>query len=238
MIKAIRDSKRGFSYKRFNDVSEFTRLVYASLIEFLKEEGVVGRGAFENRICKDAKLIDIDKKKVRWFLKTAKDTRKFPLDSESTVEDILTHLKLLQAEKLTNAAVLLFAKEPRKFFNQASIKCIHIPSTKVEKPFSSYHIYEDNLFEQVDKAVGFVLDIIKQAVIQQEHTPQFKRPFEIPVFAIQEAIINAVAHRNYNTKSSVQVMVFLDRVEIWNSGTLPEDLSLERFSGSLRKKDF
>jgi len=50
---------------------------------------------------------------------------------------------------------------------------------------------------------------------------------EIPVFAIQEAIVNAVAHRNYNTKSSVQVMVFLDRVEIWNSGTLPEDLNLE-----------
>ena len=227
LIKKIRDSKRGFSYKRFNDVSEFTRLVYASLIEFLREEGIVGRGAFETRICKDAKLVDIDKKKVRWFLKTAKDTRKFPLDPKASVEDILTHLKLLQDDKLTNAAVLLFAKEPRKFFNQASIKCIHIPSTKVEKPFSSYHIYEDNLFEQVDKAVGFVLDIIKQAVIQQEHTPQFKRPFEIPVFAIQEAIINAVAHRNYNTKSSVQVMVFLDRVEIWNSGTLPEDLSLE-----------
>jgi len=227
LIKKIRDSKRGFSYKRFNDVSEFTRLVYASLIEFLREEGIVGRGAFESRICKDAKLVDIDKKKVRWFLKTAKDTRKFPLDPKASVENILTHLKLLQDGKLTNAAVLLFAKEPRNFFNQANIKCIHIPSTKVEKPFSSYHIYEDNLFEQVDKAVGFVLDIIKQAVIQQEHTPQFKRPFEIPVFAIQEAIINAVAHRNYNTKSSVQVMVFLDRVEIWNSGTLPEDLSLE-----------
>ena len=122
---------------------------------------------------------------------------------------------------------MLFASEPSKFFNQANIKCIHIPSTKVEKPFSSYHIYEGNLFEQVDKAVGFVLDIIKQAVIQQKHTPQFKRPFEIPVFAISEAIVNALVHRNYNTKSSVQVIVFLDRIEVWNSGTLPKDLSVE-----------
>lgn len=227
LIKEIRDSKRGFSYKRFDDVPELLRLIYASLIEFLKEEGIVGRGTFEDRICKNAKFSDIDEKRIRWFLKVARDARKFPLNQKASVKDVLTHLKLLTDGKITNAAILLFGKEPRNFFSQANIKCIQLPSTKVEKPFPSYHIYDGTLFEQVGKAVGFVLDIIKQAVIQQEHTPQFKRPFEIPVFAIQEAIINAVAHRNYNTKSSVQVMVFLDRVEIWNSGTLPEDLNVE-----------
>jgi ATP-dependent DNA helicase RecG len=56
---------------------------------------------------------------------------------------------------------------------------------------------------------------------------QVARPREIPEFAIQEAIVNAVAHRDYNKTSSVQVMVFLDRVEIWNSGTLPENLKVE-----------
>ena len=227
LIKKIQNSKRGFSYKRFSDIPELTRRVYASLIEFLKEEGIVGRGAFDERVCKKAKFTDIDEERIRWFLKVARDVRKFPLDQKASVKDVLTHLKLLKDGELTNAAVLLFGKEPRQFFNQANIKCIHITSTEVEKPFTSYHIYEGTLFEQVDKAVGFVLDIIKHAVIQQEHTPQFKRPFEIPVFAIEEAIVNAVAHRNYNTKSSVQVMVFLDRVEVWNSGTLPGDLSVE-----------
>jgi len=227
LIKEVRDSKQGFSYKRFNDIAELVRLVYASLVEFLREEGIVGRGAFDERICIKAKFTDIDKNKIKWFLKTAKDTRKFPLDRKASTKDVLTHLRLLDEGRLTNAAVLLFGKEPHKFFKQANIKCIYIPSTIVEKPFASYHIYDGTLFEQVDKAVSFVLDIIKQAVIQQEHTPQFKRPFEIPVFAIQEAIVNAITHRNYNTKSSVQVMVFLDRVEIWNSGTLPEDLNVE-----------
>jgi len=227
LIKEIRHSKRGFSYKRFGDTPELTRLIYESLIEFLKEEGIVGREVFDKRLCSRAKITDIDEKKVRWFLKTARDARRFSLDQKASVKDILTHLRLLHEGRLTNAAVLLFGKKPNNFFDQANIKCIHIPSTVVEKPFASYHIYDGTLFEQVDKAVGFVLDIIKQAVIQQEHTPQFKRPFEIPVFAIQEAIVNAVAHRNYNTKSSVQVMVFLDRVEIWNSGTLPGDLTIE-----------
>ena len=227
LIKEISDPKQGFNRKRFNNNEELTRSVYVSLLEFLKEEGIVGRGAFDERICVDAKMSDIDPEKVKWFLRVAREERKFPLSPDSSVTDVLIHLNLLRDGKLTNAAVLLFGKNPHKFFLQAEVKCLHLPGTEVYKPFLSYKIYSDNLFEQVDKAVGFVVDIIKQAVIQQRHTPQFKRPFEIPVFAIQEAIVNSVAHRNYNVTSGVQVMVFADRIEVWNSGSLPPELSIE-----------
>jgi len=227
LIKEMGHPQAGYARKRFNDIVELTRLVYASLIEFLKEEGIVGRGAFDERICADAKIADIDEEKVRWFLRVAREERKFPLSQEASVKDTLVHLNLLRDGKLTNAAVLLFGKNPHRFFLQAEVKCVQLPGTEVCKPFPSYKVYSDNLFEQVDKAVGFVLDIIKQAVIQQKHTPQFKRPFEIPVFAIQEAIVNAVAHRNYNVTSGVQVMVFTDRIEVWNSGSLPPELSVE-----------
>ncbi len=227
LIKEVRDSKSGFSYRRFSDTTELTRLVYASLIEFLKEKGIVGRDAFDDRTCESATFADIDEEKIRWFARVAKDARKFPLDINMFPEDVLTHLNLLREGKLTNAAILLFGKNPHRFFLQAEVKCVQLPGTEVCKPFPSYKVYNDNLFEQVDKSVAFVLDIIKQAVIQQEHTPQFKRPFEIPVFAIQEAIVNAVTHRNYNVTSGVQVMVFSDRVEVWNSGSLPPELTIE-----------
>lgn len=46
------------------------------------------------------------------------------------------------------------------------------------------------------------------------------------MFAIHEAIVNAVAHRDYNTTAGIQVMVFTDRLEIWNSGGLPNQLSI------------
>lgn len=227
LIKEIRNSKSGFSYKRFRDITEFTRLVYASLIEFLKENSIVGRGGFDERICEDATFVDIDEEKVRWFVRVARDTRKFSLAVNTPVKDVLTHLNLLRKNKLTNAAILLFGKNPHRFFLQAEVKCVHLLGTEVYKPFPSYKIYSENLFEQVDKSVAFVLDIIKQAVIQQEHTPQFNRPFEIPVFAIQEAIVNAIVHRNYNVSSGVQVMVFTNRIEVWNSGSLPPELTIE-----------
>ena len=225
-IKEIKNPKHGFSYKRFSDNFELGRHIYASLIDFLKNKGIVGRGVFDERVCSEATLKDIDDGKIRWFLNIAKNERKFPLSSNTPARDILTHLNLMQNGRFTNAAILLFGKTPHKFFLQAEIKCLQLFGTEIKKPFN-YKIYNGNLFDQVDKAVAFVLDILKQAVIQQEHTSQFKRPFEIPVFAIQEAIVNAVAHRNYNVSSSVQVMVFSDRVEIWNSGSLPPELEIE-----------
>lgn len=227
-ITEIKNPKAGYSYRRFDTVTELTNLVYESLISFLKEKGEIGKAGFDQRICDGAKLSDIDGAKVKWFLKVARSKRNFPLGVDPSISDVFTHLKLIRDGKLTNAAILLFGKNPRKFFDQAKIKCVQLPSTEVVKPFSSYHIYEDeNLFEQVDKAVAFVLDAIKFPVIQQAHTVQVARPREIPEFAIHEAIVNAVAHRDYNTTSSVQVMVFLDRVEIWNSGTLPGNLKVE-----------
>lgn len=227
-IKEIKNPKAGYSYRRFDASMELTNLVYESLISFLKEKGEIGKAGFDQRICDGAKLSDIDGAKVKWFLKVARSKRNFPLGVDASISDVFTHLKLIRDGKLTNAAILLFGKNPRKFFDQAKIKCVQLPSTEVVKPFSSYHIYEEeNLFEQIDKAVAFVLGAIKFPVIQQAHTAQVSRPWEIPEFAIHEAIVNAVAHRDYNTTSSVQVMVFLDRVEIWNSGTLPGNLKVE-----------
>lgn len=227
LIKEIGDVREGFVRKRFNNIDELTRLVHASLINFLKEEGIVGRGAFDECICKDVKLLDIDKEKVRWFLRMAKASRKYPLRQGVPVKDAFVHLDLMRDGKLTNAAVLLFGKNPHKFFIQAEIKCLQFSGTEVRKPFVNYQVYSGNLFEQIDKARAFVLDAIKFPVIQKVGSARFERPYEIPEFAIQEAIVNAVAHRNYNNTSGVQVMVFADRVEVWNSGSLPPELTVE-----------
>lgn len=227
LIKEIGDVREGFVRKRFSDTVELTRLIHSSLIDFLKEEGIVGRGAFDERVCKDAKLSDIDEEKVRWFLRTAKASRKYPLKQDAPIKDVFVHLDLMKEGKLTNAAVLLFGKDPHKFFIQAEVKCLQFSGTEVRKPFVNYQVYSENLFEQIDKARAFVLDAVKFPVIQKVGSARFERVYEIPEFAIQEAIVNAVAHRNYNNTSGVQVMVFADRVEVWNSGSLPQELTVE-----------
>ena len=50
----------------------------------------------------------------------------------------------------------------------------------------------------------------------------------MPPEVVREAIVNAVAHRDYTSNGSVQVMLFSDRLEVWNPGTLPPSLTLEK----------
>jgi predicted HTH transcriptional regulator len=52
--------------------------------------------------------------------------------------------------------------------------------------------------------------------------------YELPRGAVTEAIVNAVAHRDYASNASVQVMLFSDRFEVWNPGELPPPLTVEQ----------
>ena len=52
--------------------------------------------------------------------------------------------------------------------------------------------------------------------------------YELPRDAVAEAIVNAIAHRDYASNASVQVMLFSDRLEIWNPGELPPPLTFEK----------
>lgn len=44
--------------------------------------------------------------------------------------------------------------------------------------------------------------------------------YEIPRTAVTEAIVNAIAHRDYTSNGSLQVMLFRNRLEVWNPGQL------------------
>lgn len=50
---------------------------------------------------------------------------------------------------------------------------------------------------------------------------------ELPRMAVREAIVNAVCHRDYESNGAVQVMLFRDRLEIMNPGTLPRGWTAE-----------
>jgi predicted HTH transcriptional regulator len=227
LLKEIKNAVSGCCYKRFNSLAELKQLVTESLIDYLREQGKVGRNVFDQSLCEEAKLADLDPDKIKWFLHVANRKRSYPIDETTPIKDALVHLDLMKNGRLTNAAILLFGKEPQRFLIQAELKCIQVSGTEIEKPFASYQIYKGNMFDQINKAHAFVLDSIRQPVIQQEGTVQVKRPSEIPEFAIQEAIVNAVAHRDYHNNGAVQVWVFIDRVEIWNPGRLPAQLTID-----------
>jgi predicted HTH transcriptional regulator len=227
MIELIKEAEAQLVRRRFSTASELVSGVYASLIDYLADKELLRFGPFDASVCEEASLKDISAAKVKWFLALARESRDFPLKAGSDVKTVLSHLRLTKQERPTNAAILLFGKEPQRFIYSSEVKCAHFHGTQVHKPIPSYQVYKGSLFDLVDQAVSFVLSKIDLAVGTRAASNQAPVAYEIPPEVIREAVVNAIAHRDYTSTASVQVMLFSDRLEVWNPGDLPPALTLK-----------
>ena len=211
--------------KSFSEFSDLKAAVYASLIRYLEENEYIRHSPFDATLNPAAKMSDIDSERVSRFVSVARSKRAFPLPEGSSVKTVLTHLNLMVDSRLTNAAILLFGKAPQKFFPTSEVKCAHFHGTEITKPIPSYQVYKGDVFELVSQATDFVLSKINATTGERSHGVSVDVNYELPVPAVAEAIVNAVAHRDYTGNASVQVMLFRDRLEIWNPGRLPFGLT-------------
>jgi len=196
----------------------------------MKELGVIQDKPFDAAVCRGATLADLATDKIAWFLNEARRERNLGLAESVVHEDALTHLKLLDDGKLTNAAVLLFGRDPQKFVPSAMVKCARFHGTEVAKPILARQNFEGTLFDHVDGAVDFVMLQLDRSIGTPAEGPGAPVTYEIPRKAVAETIVNAVAHRDYTSNASVQVMMFSDRIEVWNAGHLPRGWTFDRLS--------
>lgn len=217
--------------RRFENTDEMLRLLYGSLIQYLQDRGFIAAKDFDAAACQNATLADISARKIKWFIEKARAERHYALSPDTSPEQALAHLNLLAKNSPTRGAVLLFSDAPERFIHSAEVTCLHFHGTEIVKPIPSQQVYRGPLFEVVDKAVDFVMDRLARRVVPSATSVASNVTYEVPHAVIREAVVNAVAHRNYASKAAVQVMVFVDRIEVWNPGGLPEDLTLDMLRG-------
>lgn len=212
-----------------DDVGGLLLEIYASLDALLMEQGVLRLQPFDASICLGATLDDIDDEKIDWFVERARRLRNADLEEGMPTQTVLKHLKLISDKtgELTNAAILLFGKDPQRYHISSEIKCVQWYGTERLKPMLSYQIYKGTLFDMADEALSFVLSKLNLRVGTRDVGSEADREYEIPVSAVAEAIINAVAHRDYSSSGSVQIELFSDRLVVRNPGSINPALTKE-----------
>jgi predicted HTH transcriptional regulator len=207
--------------KKFSTIDELKSAVYAALVNYLLGKEIIRSGPFDAACAEKASYADIDPDKAKQFVRLAQARRGFPLNEFEPIEHIITHLNLGIGNKLTNASILLFGYEPQRFFINSEVRCASFSGTEAEKPIPSYKVFKGTVFELADQSLEFVLNKLNYRVETRAEQISIPGSYEIPKEALSEAIVNAIAHRDYTSNASVQVMVFRNRVEIWNPGALP-----------------
>lgn len=228
VLQFLSDIGSDLVYHPFQDKSELIEVVYSALIRYLESRKLIVTGPFDESTVDNSSLDDVSDEKMQEFVRRARNVRSFPMDENTEKSIVLQHLNLLDNEEPRNASILLFGKKPQNFFITSEVKCMMFYSNRITKPIPSYQIYKGTVFEMVDQAVDFVMSRIDCYVGEAVDTVQVPVEYEIPYRVVREAVVNAVAHRDYTSNSSVQVMLFKDRLEIWNPGRLPSDLSISK----------
>ena len=123
------------------------------------------------------------------------------------------------------AAILLFGKDPQRYFPRARLRFIKYQGID-EKTGAQMNVIKDVIFEgtvlqMVKKAIEFVGTQIKEFT-KLEKDGLFKTRQEYPKFVWNEIIINSVAHRDYSIKGTdIHIKMFDDRISVESPGTLP-----------------
>lgn len=144
---------------------------------------------------------------------------------------VLRKLKLLTTdesaeEKVSVAGVLLCSEHPQTWLPGAYIEAVRYQGARQD---SNYQIdaarITGPLDQQIRYAMSFVLRNMAVAAAKKPgriETPQYSER------AVFEAIVNAVAHRDYSVHGSkIRLFLFDDRLELYSPGPLPNSVTIE-----------
>jgi len=174
------------------------------------------------------KIDEIDENSVRSFLRAAKAKGRLTVfNGDEPIEEIFRKLGLMENGKINNAGMLLFGKNPQKYFDHARVRVVRL---KDNITIIGDRWIEGNLFNQFRETE----EAIKNFINVRYEIKGFEREdiWDYPLEAIREAIANAILHRDYMRAINVQIKVYDDRIWFYNVGGLPEDWDTEKLLSS------
>ena len=139
---------------------------------------------------------------------------------------LLDKLNLFNHGHLKRAAILLFHDDPECIVTGAYIK---IGFFRTDSDLLYHDEIHGDLFTQVEKTLDLALTKYLKAGISYERLQRLET-FPVPEKALREAIINAVAHKDYASAIPIQISVYADKLMIWNPGQLPHGWTVERLT--------
>ena len=218
---------KNHAYKRVGKTNQ--RISSSELRKLAKESGE--KIYWDERVCEDASLEDIEEDKVRWYLERREEIRKVKKPEKMDMETLLLNIgaaKKVNSEiKPTNAGILFFGENPQRFVLQSQLRLARFAGKELTRDFLDRLDCSGTLWEMVEGSEDFIRKNIRLFGFRTEYSFQRIDRLEYPIKAIRESIINALIHRNYFEPADTRVAIFDDRIEIISPGTFPEGVTPE-----------
>lgn len=184
---------------------------------------------YEDECNMDAKLDDLDNELLKEY-QIKLQAENIPIENVLRARGFIRHLN--GKDYLTNAAVLLFAKNIMQFYPNCRIRFVRYDGTTA-KSGTEINITKDYsidlpILRIINRAKEFIGSQLRDFTALDEVSGTFLSVPEYPEFAWLEGIVNAVTHREYSMEGNyIKVNMFDDRMEIESPGKLPNIVTIE-----------
>ncbi|MHA1267976.1 MAG: RNA-binding domain-containing protein, partial [Candidatus Helarchaeota archaeon] len=165
---------------------------------------------------------DLDLPFFQEFLATYLDIK----TQEDELENYLHNLHCIHSQKQpTLAGLLFFGKNPQKRLPNYKIIGAFIQGEDMSIPPSDRKDIGGKIPEMIESTKSFLYLHLTERHTIEGFEPE--RQPEIPEVALREAIVNAIAHRDYTIDAPIRIIIYNNRVEVRTPGRLPNTVTIE-----------
>ena len=194
---------------------------------------------FEQQVPQGATAGDLSRSAIEQYLAHLQEYDEGAVGEEQRASELLRRRGVLRSGdgRPTYAGLLLFGRQPQQWLPSAQILIARYADRQMNDIFLRQQI-GGPLPQQIRQAEAFLVDNMRRGV--RMSGLQRQEQLEYPREAVCEAIVNAVAHRDYAIRGSeIQIFIFSDRIEFLSPGRLPGHVTIdnileERFSRNER----
>lgn len=167
-----------------------------------------------------ATLADLDRDAVEKYLEQTGQG-----ELRGDVDRLLRNWRLCDDQHPTVAGLLLFGYDPQTHLPYAQINAARFPGSDDSEEPTDRKDLKGRLLDVIDQARRFLVLHLATPHKIEGFKPE-PRP-ELPEEVLREAIVNAVAHRDYSVHGPIRLLVFRDRVEVRTPGRAPNTVDEE-----------
>ena len=201
------------------------------ILEELRE--LANRIPFDDRGNSEIKLDDISAIRVRDYLAKI-NSRLIDSLKGDNLQEILESMDLLEGpteqQRIKNVAAMMFCDHPQKYFPVSRVEivifpegCINNPSNIIEAP-----IIEGPVPEMIDRTMSYLkTNVIKEQIVKPKNDLRSIRFYNYPYQALEEAVTNALYHRDYQEREPVEITIEPDKITILSFSGPDRSVSLD-----------
>jgi ATP-dependent DNA helicase RecG len=203
---------------------------------FPSETGSIAAVEYELHVLPGTSTRDLDEELVREYVRGSTRRRTSSPLAEVGVLDVMRALKAIdgpvgRGERLTVLGGLFFALQPERLVVQSKVRFVEFPGVEVASSGEKVaYRYTEEVTGTITQLIARMERIHKERLAPGVLADGFRVEElpAVPLFALREAMVNAVCHRDYSLGgANIQVRLFADRLEVQSPGGLPGPVTVD-----------